>query len=63
MTCQQLDYELGLKCTEKIVKKAMGSINYHKCIAYKKDKVNKKTVRDKNIWVELMKAQYPRLED
>lgn len=37
MTCQQLGYELGLKCTEKTVKKAMGSINYHKCVACKKN--------------------------
>lgn len=32
-TWEQLGYEVGLECSGRTIKKAMGTIDYHKCIA------------------------------
>lgn len=46
MTWKHLGYEVGLECTEQIVKNTIGSLNYRKYIICKKSWVNKKTTWD-----------------
>lgn len=59
LTCEQLGYEVGLECTGKTVKKAMGSMNYRKYLACKKGWVNEKTAHNRKQWVEVKKERYP----
>ena len=54
---------MGLECLGRIVQKAMGMINYHKCIAYRRGWVNKKTAKYRMDWATLILERYPRLED
>ena len=63
MTWQQLGFEVGLECTGETVKKALGLMDYRKCVACKKGWVNEKTARDRKAWAEVMKGRYPRPED
>jgi hypothetical protein len=37
LTWEQLDYEVGLECTERIIQNAMSTMNYHKCVACRKE--------------------------
>ena len=37
LTWEQLGYEIGLECNGRTVKRAMGTMKYHKCIACKKE--------------------------
>ncbi len=37
MTWKQLGYEVRLECTREMIKNAIDSMHYRKCIAYKKE--------------------------
>lgn len=41
-TWEQLGYEVGLECSGRIIRKAMGTMDYHKCIACRRGWVNEK---------------------
>ena len=36
LTWEQLGYEVGLDCTGRTVQRAMGTMNYHKCVSCRK---------------------------
>ena len=46
MTWEQLGYEVGLECTEKIVKNTIDSMHYCKYVVCNKRWVNKKKARN-----------------
>lgn len=45
LTWEQLGYEVGLECSGRTIQAAMGTIDYHKCVACRKGWVNAKTAR------------------
>ena len=36
LTWEQLDYEVGLDCSGRTVQRAMGTMDYHKCVSCRK---------------------------
>ena len=36
LTWQQLGYEVGLDCSGRTIQRAMGTMDYHKCVSCKK---------------------------
>ena len=62
-TWEQLGFEVGLECLGRTVQRAMGTMNYHKCIACRRGWVNKKTAKDRMDWATVMLQRYPRPDD
>ena len=63
LTWEQLGEEIGLDCTGRTIKNAMGTMDYHKCIACRKGWVNKKTAENRVKWTDFMLERYPKPED
>ena len=63
LTWQQLSYEVGLDCSGRTVQRAMGTMDYHKCVSCKKGWVNLKTAAKRVEWSEFMLTRYPNSED
>lgn len=42
LTWEQLGYEAGLDCSGRTVQRAMGTMDYHKCVACRKEWVNQR---------------------
>ena len=63
LTWEQLGYEVGLDCSERTVKNAMGTMDYHKCIACRKGWVTPSTAKRRVEWVTVMKERYSEKED
>ena len=57
-TWEQLGF-VGLECSGHTVQRAMGIIEYHKCIACRHGWGNKKTGKDRVNWETVMLGQYP----
>ena len=49
-TWEQLGYEVGLGCSGRTVQRAMGTMDYHKCVSCRKGSVNKKTAAHRVSW-------------
>ena len=62
-TWEQLGFEVGLECSGRTVQRAMGTMDYHKCIAYRRGWVNEKTAKDPMNWATVMLDKYPHPED
>ena len=62
-TWEQLGFEVGLECSGRTVKRAMGTMEYHKCIACRRGWVNEKTAKDRLNWATTMLQKYPHPED
>ena len=62
-TWEQLGYEVGLECSGRTIKKAMGTIDYHKCIACRRGWVNEKTRKDRLEYATIMLQRYPNPQD
>lgn len=54
---------MGLECTERTIRNAMSTMNFHKCIACRKGWVNDKTARRRVEWATNMLAAYPNEEN
>ena len=52
-TWEQLGFEVGLECSGRTVQKAMGTMDYHKCIACRRGWVNQKTAKDRTNWASV----------
>ena len=63
LTWEQLGYEVGLNCTGRTIQRAMGTMDYHKCITCRKGWVNKKSAKNRVNWAEFMLHKYPEPED
>jgi hypothetical protein len=63
MSWETLAYESGLDVSGRTVKRAMGTLNYHKCLACRKGWVNKATATNRKQYAELMYSRYPHKTD
>jgi hypothetical protein len=64
MTWAELAYEAGIEGVHPdTVKRAMGSMDYHKCIACQKGWVNEKTAKDRVEWSKAALQRRPEPED
>jgi hypothetical protein len=59
MTWDTLAYEAGLDVSPHTVQRAMGTLNYHKCIACKKGWVNKASATRRIEYAQVMLQRYP----
>lgn len=62
-TWEQLGFEVGLGGSGRTVQRAMGTMDYHKCIACRRGWVNGKTAKDRMNWATVMLDKYPHPED
>ena len=60
LTWQQLGTEVGLDVSRRTVKRALGTMAYHKCIACKKGWVNRQTAEKRVEHARIMLKRYPR---
>lgn len=63
LTWQQLGFEAGLDCSEDMIKRVMGTMNYHKCIACRKGWISPRTATKQVDWSTVMLERYPDQED
>ena len=63
LTWVQLGYEVRLECSGRTIQRVMGTMNYHKCIACRKDWVSESTAKRRFEWIIVMKERYPDDED
>jgi hypothetical protein len=63
MTWETLAFEAGLDVSVDIIRRAIGALNYHKCIACRKGWVNKELGERRKAWAKTMLDRYPDLED
>jgi hypothetical protein len=57
-TWEQLDFEVELECSERIIQQAMSIMKYHKCVVCRKKWVSEKTARRRVEWVTVMLKRY-----
>lgn len=62
-TWKQLGFEVGVEYSGHTLKKAMGTIDYHKYIAYRQGWINEKIAKNCLNWVTTILQKYPHLED
>ncbi len=63
LTWEQLGFEVGLECSGDTIKRAMGTMNYHKCIACMKGWVSPSTATKRVEYAVIMLERYPEKED
>jgi hypothetical protein len=63
MSWETLAYESGLDVSPRTVKRAMGTLDYHKCIACRKGWVSEKTAEKRLEWAEETYRRYPNKQD
>jgi transposase len=63
MTWQQLGLEVGLDVSGRTIQRALGSLEYSKCIACQRGWVNAKTAVRRLEWAKFMLNRYPSAED
>ncbi len=59
----QLGFEGGLKFSRCKVHRVMGTMDYHKCIALRREWMNEKTAKDRMNWATVMLDKYVHPED
>lgn len=57
LTWKQLNFEMKLKCNDRTIQKIIKIMNYHKCIACKKNWINKSTIKRFVKWITMMKKK------
>ncbi len=62
-TWEQMGFEVGLECSARTVKRAIRTIEYHKCIACRRGWVNEKTAKDRLNSTTTMLQKYLHPED
>ena len=63
LTWSQLGYEIGLDCSGQTIQRAMGTMDYHKCLSCRRGWVNNKTAAHRVEWAQVMLNRYPESED
>ncbi len=58
LTWKQLDFEMSLKCSDDTIKRAMRTMNYHKCIVCMKSWVLSRTVTKRIEYAVIMLKRY-----
>jgi hypothetical protein len=62
MTWETLGYEARLNVSVNTIRRAMGTLDYHKCIAYRKAWINDKLSHLRKEWAALMLKRYLTVE-
>ncbi len=62
-TWEQLEFEVSLNCSGHTMKRAMDKMEYHKCIACRRDWVHEKTAKYRSKWATTMLQKYLHQED
>ena len=60
---EQLGYSVWLECSGRTIRKAMGAMEYHKCIACRRGWVNEKTRKNRLEYATVMLQRYPSPQD
>ena len=63
MTWETLGMEVGLEVSPKTIHRAMGTLDYRKCLACRRGWVNNRTANRRAEWARHMLGLYPRAED
>ena len=63
LTWSQLGYEIGLDCSGRTIQRAMGTMDYYKCLSCRRGWVNNKTDAHRVEWAQVMLNRYPESED
>ena len=63
LTWSQLGYEIGLDCNGRTIQRAMGTMDYHKCLSCRRGWVNNKIAAHRVEWAQVMLNRYPKSED
>jgi hypothetical protein len=63
MSWDTLAYESGLDVSTRTIRRAMGTLDYHKCIACRKGWVNQETAKRRVEYATLMLDRYPYKKD
>jgi hypothetical protein len=63
LTWEQLGFEVGLECSGKTVKRALGTMDHHKCVACRKGWVSQRTATKRVEYAVVMLERYPEEED
>ena len=63
MTWAQLAEELDFGVSGRTLKRHMGSMDYHKCIACSKGWISEKLAKKRKEWARIMLEKYPKPED
>ncbi len=59
LTWEQLGYEVSLEVSGMTIKRHMGTMNYHTCIACRKGWVSPRTATKRVEWAAIMLERYP----
>ena len=59
LTWEQLGMEAGVKASGKTIKRIMGTMDYHKCIACQQGWVSEKTAANRLAFAQKMLEKYP----
>ena len=62
LTWEQLGFEVGLEVSGRTIQQALGTMDYHKCIACDKGWVSPKVAKKRLEWAQEMYAKYLTLE-
>lgn len=60
---EQLEYGVGLESSGRTIRKAMETMEYHKCMACRRGWVNEKTRKDRLEYATVMLQRYPNPQD
>jgi hypothetical protein len=63
MTWETLGYEAGLDVSARTIQRAMGTRDYHKCVACRKAWISKDLGERRKAWATTMLQRYPKPED
>ena len=63
LTWEQLGFEVGLEVSGRTIERAMGTMDYHKCIACLRGWVNPRTAQHRVEWATIMLERYPNPTD
>ncbi|KAF1814001.1 hypothetical protein P152DRAFT_301152 [Eremomyces bilateralis CBS 781.70] len=59
MSWEALGYEAGLDVSGRTIERAMGTKDYHRCVACNKTWISQNLAKKRVDWATLMKARYP----
>lgn len=63
LTQERSGYEAGLDVCDKTIKRPMGTMDYHKCLACRKESFTEKTKAERVEICEIWKERSPKKED
>ncbi len=62
-TWEELGKEVGLECSSRTVQRAMGTMDFHRCISCRRGWCNSKIAQQRMEWAGVMLQRYPQPQD